>query len=143
MVGLLTAEGTLSLEASDWDEAESIYQDIARATSEPIGAGHPGLFAGVMNPASRALTHRSGRGGMMLHRMIDELAPAGVYTTWHVPEGTLLVLCIGPQVADVAVGLDLSVACIGNDGMNHRFRVVETVAVRIKDATEICVVKQG
>jgi uncharacterized linocin/CFP29 family protein len=52
----------------------------------------------------------------------------------------MLVLQVGPQVADLAVGVDLTTAYIGNEGMIHLFRVIETLALRIKQPSGICVV---
>jgi len=72
--------------------------------------------------------------------MIEELVRAGMFASRHVPEKTMLVMQVGPQVADLALGIDLTVAYLGNEGMSHLFRVLETGALRIKQASGLCVV---
>ncbi|MGD9517906.1 MAG: family 1 encapsulin nanocompartment shell protein [Armatimonadota bacterium] len=138
--GLLKAEGALQLTGGDWSEADAMYQDVVSATSRLMAEGHPGPFALVLSPSARALIHRFVDHGMMLHRMIEEQVSAGVFTSRHVPDETMLVMCVGSQVADLGVGVDLTVAYLGNEGMTHLFRVFETIVPRVKQPNGLCIV---
>jgi uncharacterized linocin/CFP29 family protein len=141
--GLLNTDGILKLGGGDWTDGETLYSDIVRATSEIMAAGQPGPFAVALSPKTRSLTHRMIAHGMMLNRMIEEIATAGVFTSRHVPDNAFLAMAVGPQTADLAVGIDLTVAYVGNEGMSHLFRVLETIALRIKMPSGICVVTAG
>jgi uncharacterized linocin/CFP29 family protein len=141
--GLLTAEGAGKFIGGDWMNGEALYADVIRATSEIMGAGQPGPFAVVLSPRTRSLTHRMIAHGMMLNQMIEDIATAGVYTSRHVPDNMLLAMAVGPQIADLAIGLDATVAYIGNEGMSHLFRVLETITLRLKMPVGICVVTAG
>ena len=73
----------------------------------------------------------------------EEQATAGVFTSRHLPDKMILALCAGSRVADLAVGVDLTVAYLGKEGMTHLFRVFETIAPRVKQASGLCIVKAG
>ncbi|HAN31087.1 MAG TPA: bacteriocin, partial [Myxococcales bacterium] len=51
-----------------------------------------------------------------------------------------VVVSTGRENMDLAVGLDLTVAYLGAEKMNHPFRVLETVCLRIKHADAICTI---
>lgn len=138
--GLLTVPGRLEVKGGDWSDGEALFADVVAATTKLAEAGLPGPYALVASPQTIALTHRWTPQGADLEDMIEELVQAGMFSSRHVPEKTLLVMQVGAQVADLAVGVDLTVAYIGNDGMTHLFRVFETGALRIKRPSGICVV---
>jgi uncharacterized linocin/CFP29 family protein len=140
LFGLLNVPGRQELKGGDWSDGEAMFADVVAATAKLAEAGFPGPYALVASPQTVALTKRWTPKGADLEDMIEELATAGVFSSRHVPEKTLLVMQTGPQVADLAVGVDLTVAYTGNDGMTHLFRVLETGALRIKQPAGICVV---
>lgn len=140
MPGLLTVPGRIEIKGGDWSDGEALFADVVAATTKLAEAGMPGPYALVASPQTLALTHRWTPQGADLEDMIEELATAGLYSSRHVPEKTLLVMQAGAHVADLAVGVDLTVAYVGNDGMTHLFRVLETGALRIKQPSGICVV---
>ena len=49
-----------------------------------------------------------------------------------------LILATGSQNFDLAVAQDLTVAYLGPDKMNHPYRVLESVYLRIKRPGAIC-----
>jgi uncharacterized linocin/CFP29 family protein len=138
--GLLTSEGRLEVQGRGWEEPMGMFEDAVRAVEQLAAAGHPGPYAALMSPKTRTLTHRWLGEGLMLHSAFEQLASAGVYASRHVPDNVLVVMAVGAHVADLAVGVDLTVAYLGNEGMTHLFRVFETVALRIKQPAGICVV---
>ncbi|MCX7597616.1 MAG: bacteriocin family protein [Armatimonadetes bacterium] len=138
--GLLNVPGRLEVKGGDWSDGEALFSDVVAATTKLAEAGFPGPYALVASPQTLALTHRWTPQGADLEDMIEELAAAGLFSSRHVPEKTLLVMQVGAHVADLAVGVDLTIAYIGNDGMTHLFRVLETGALRIKQPAGICVV---
>jgi len=53
----------------------------------------------------------------------------------------VLVISPKPQYVDLAVGQDMVTAYIETANMEHRFRVFETIALRIKQPGAICVLE--
>ena len=49
-----------------------------------------------------------------------------------------LVLSLGAFNFDLVIGQDLITAYQGNEGLDHSFRVLETLALRVKRAGAIC-----
>lgn len=67
-----------------------------------------------------------------------ELVQGGVYQTQAIRDITGVVLSLGPQNIDLAIGHDLVTAYPGPQGLNHPFRVFETLALRLKRPPAIC-----
>ncbi|MBC7286678.1 MAG: encapsulin [Armatimonadetes bacterium] len=138
--GLLTVPGRLQVQGGDWADGEALFNDVLAATTALGEAGFPGPYVMAANPRVVALTRRWTPQGADLEDMIEELVRGGVYASRHVPDKSLLVMQQGVGVADLAVGLDMTVAYLGNDGLSHLFRVIETMALRVKQPAGICVV---
>jgi len=49
-----------------------------------------------------------------------------------------VVVALGPHNLDIAVVQDLVTAYLGPNGMDHEFRVMESIALRIKRPGAIC-----
>jgi uncharacterized linocin/CFP29 family protein len=81
--------------------------------------------------------------GVLEIEQIEKLARRGVYATGILSEPTALLVDSGAQNMDVAVGLDLSTAYVESSNLNHRFRVLESVVLRIRRPGAICVFEAG
>jgi uncharacterized linocin/CFP29 family protein len=47
----------------------------------------------------------------------------------------------GPENLDLVIGLDMTVAFLTTDKMNHHFRVLETLLLRIKRPECVCTIE--
>ena len=68
------------------------------------------------------------------------------WCTWDVSflQGECAVLLsTGQENLDLAVALDMSVAYLGAEHMNHPFRVLESLILRIKHADAICTIEKS
>jgi uncharacterized linocin/CFP29 family protein len=54
------------------------------------------------------------------------------------PEPTALLVDSGGQNLDLAVGLDLSTAYVESSNLNHHFRVLESLVLRVRRPGAIC-----
>jgi len=80
--------------------------------------------------------------GMQLEiKLVEEVTEAGVFQTPALDGKQAVVMGVGPENMDLAIGQDLVTAYLGPEGMEHRFRLVETVALRIKRPAAICVLQ--
>lgn len=137
--GLLTVEGRHVLPSQGWEEPGSGFQDVVRAVNHLTSAGFMPPFtvvAGVMIYAS--WNRLFGNSGVLEVEQIARLVQGGVHQSPLVPDDTVLVLAAGAENMDLAVGLDLTLAFVESTRMNHVFRVLETLSLRIKRTGAIC-----
>jgi uncharacterized linocin/CFP29 family protein len=72
--------------------------------------------------------------------MVRELMTAGVFQTPVLKPNEAVIIAAGPQNADLAVGIDLAAAYVDQVDMDHRFRLLETIVLRVKRAQAICTI---
>lgn len=137
--GLINASGRTTLVARDWGETGHGFQDVVEARAHLLEAGFAGPYAVVVSPRWFSQLHRVyANSGVLEINHIRELASAGVFQTPALAEGRGLVISIGIQNADLAVGQDLTTAYLGVEDMNYPFRVFESLVLRIKRPGAIC-----
>ncbi|MHB1612507.1 MAG: family 1 encapsulin nanocompartment shell protein [Sulfobacillus sp.] len=137
--GLTTVNGRHVLETQGWEAPSSGYQDVVDAVAHLSSAGFYPPFTVVVGTRGFALWHRLyGNSGVLEIDQIRKLADGGVFVTPLMPDETLLVLAAGPENMDIAVGIDVTVAFLESSAMNHAFRVLETLTLRIKRPGAIC-----
>lgn len=141
--GNLVSKGANRVKASEWSEPGSIFADLVSASGQLAQASFYGPYAVVVSPATYALMHRPMKGGMgMLEiKQVRELASGGVYQTPALHDKQALLIAQGSQNLDLAVAQDLTTAYLGPDKMEHVFRVLESVALRVKRPGAICVIE--
>ena len=138
------AKGAAQSPLGDWNKMGEAVKAIAAATAKLLEAGFDGPYAVVMGPAQYATLAGMVQYGAREMEMVEKLARAGLFVspTWgahHAGE----VLVVSPQAwnMDLVVGQDIVTAYLGNEGLDHRFRVLETLAVRIKRPGASCILK--
>ncbi len=138
--GLLNTDGIAIEQADDWSAEGSLVRDFARAVDALGNAGFPGPYSVAISPGTMALAHRSLKGPRLEIEMLRELAQAGVYSSSALGR-QMLVMEVGRSNADLALGMDISTAYYDQDGMTHIFRIMETLALRVKRPDSIVVLK--
>lgn len=137
--GLLTVEGRHVLDTEGWEEGGSGYRDIVRAIEHLTGSGFTRPFSVVVGIEGYAQWHRLfGHSGVLEVDQIRKLADGGVFVSPMIPSKTTLVLASGSENMDVAIGLDATAAFLESTAMNHVFRVLETLTLRIKRPSAVC-----
>ncbi len=137
--GLLNTEGRHILQGQKWEEPGSGFQDIVKGIGHLNSAGFYPPYSVVVSPTTYAQWHRLyGNSGVLEIEQIRRMAEQGVYSSAQMPEKSALVLAAGTQNMDVAVGVDASVAFLEASAMNYRFRVMETLTLRVKRPGAIC-----
>jgi len=140
--GLLTANGSHTVKLGSWGEEGQALADITTATSQLVAAGYYGPYAVAMHPMRFAQIQRVyGRRGIMEAELVEKQAAGGTFTSAVIPEDKVLVVAAQPQYLDLAIGLDLSTAFIETADLENRFRIMETLALRIKDPGAICILE--
>ena len=138
---MLEQAGT-KVEAGAWNEPGSAFANMVQASAALAEAGFFGPYALVVSPAVYALMHRPMKGGMgMLEiKQIRELADGGVYQTPVLTDKQALMISLGVQNLDLAIAQDLTTAYLGPERMEHSFRIMESLALRVKRPGAICVI---
>lgn len=138
--GLLTVQGAHHVDTGDWGDAGSAFRSVAAAVQTLIGDGFYGPYAVVVNPVAFAQMQRVYEcSGVLEIEHIRQLVQGGVFQTQAIHDRPGVVISLGPQHLDLAVAQDIITGYLGAEGMNHPFRVFETIALRIKRPQAICV----
>jgi uncharacterized linocin/CFP29 family protein len=142
ILGGLIEQAGLFGDLGNWDEPNGPFSAIAAAIPWFQNEGVVGPFAMILNPVMYArlvsIMHGHGFGRRELD-LVSGLLGEGIYSTTRMPAEK--VLLISPQAwnMDLVVGQDAVTASLGNEGIDHLFRLFETVALRVKRPQAICV----
>lgn len=131
------ASKTISL--GDWNSEETPLTNVVQAIEVLVGDNFFGPYAVILNPALYTKTQRvSANAGMLISKMVKDVADGGVFQSPLLAKEQGLVVSLGQYNLDLVVGQDLITAYAGNEGLDHTFRVLESVALRIKRPGAIC-----
>jgi uncharacterized linocin/CFP29 family protein len=137
--GLRSIEGRQALPMSDWGSMGRAFADVVEGVRVLTQAGFTGPYALAVSPRLYADLNRIfDDSGVLELEQVEKLARRGVYPTAVLPEPGALLIDSGAQNLDLAVGLDLSTAYVETSNLNHRFRVVESLVLRIRRPGAIC-----
>ncbi len=137
--GLMNVKGGKQIALSDWSNPEAPLNDIVTATEALFADGFFGPYAVILSPALYTQTQRIMPGmGRLLSALIADVAQAGLFQSPVLQAGQGLVVAVGKHNMDLVIGQDLITAYLGNEEMNHRFRVMESLVLRIKRPGAIC-----
>jgi uncharacterized linocin/CFP29 family protein len=137
--GLRTIDGRQRLPMGDWDTGGRAFADVVEGVRTLTQAGFTGPYALAVSPRLYADLNRIfDASGVLELEQVEKLARRGVYPTAVLPEPAALLVDSGAQNMDLAVGLDLSVAYVESSNLNHLFRVLESLVLRIRRPAAIC-----
>jgi uncharacterized linocin/CFP29 family protein len=138
--GLLTVEGRQTLPQTNWDETGGIFNDVIKATEQLARTGFYAPYAMVVPPHWYSRLHRTiNSHGMLEIEHIRQIITNGVFFSSVLPENQLMIVSTGVQNFDLAVAQDFKTAYLGAQNMNHPFRVLASLVLRIKRPGAICV----
>jgi uncharacterized linocin/CFP29 family protein len=139
LFGLITVDGRQTLPMSDWGSMGRAFADVVEGVRVLTQGGFTGPYALIVSPRLYADLNRIfDNTGVLELEQIEKLARRGVYPTAVLPERTAVLVDSGAQNMDLAVGVDISTAYVESDNLNHRFRVVESLVLRIRRPGAIC-----
>ena len=132
--GELFDQAGAKVEETAWAKPGAVFAALVNATGALAEKGFFGPYAVVVSPAVYALLHRpmAEQMGLLEIKQVKELASGGVYQTPALKGNQALVISQGVENLDLAVAQDLVTAYLGPAGMEHVFRVMESLALRVK-----------
>ncbi len=137
--GLLNASGRQTLKLGDWEQEGQALADISNATAQLVSKGfYPPYFV-ALHPMLRAKLQRVyGKRGMLESELLERQATGGMFASPVLPQDTVLVIAAQSQYVDLTVGLDIAAGFVETADLEHTFRLMETLALRIKEPGAIC-----
>jgi uncharacterized linocin/CFP29 family protein len=139
--GLMNCTGRATLKRSDWSKPGNAYANVVAATAKLNANDHYGPYALVTSPDLHATMHRIfEKTGVLEIETIRKLCTDGVFQSNRLQKNQAVVISTGRENLDMAVSLDMTTSYLGAEKMNHPFRVVEGVLLRIKHPDAICTI---
>jgi uncharacterized linocin/CFP29 family protein len=137
--GLMNATGRLTVPLGDWSAPGAGYLSIVEATRRLNESGHYGPYAVILSPRLFSMLHRIfEKTGVLEIETIRQLAADGVFQSNRLRGDSGVVVSTGRENMDLAVAMDMVAAYLGASRMNHPFRVLESLILRIKHPDSIC-----
>lgn len=131
--GLLTASGTNKITKKDWSLGENAFSDIASAIEIFNQKGIYGTYTLIMSPDLYLQLQRIQPGtGLLEIDRISKLLNGNVFFSNVLDTETALIVCSDPRYMDLVIGQDLATAYLEQVDLNHNFRILETILLRIK-----------
>jgi len=140
--GIMNASERLIVKKSNWDEGDNPYIDVAKAIEKLIKSDSYEPYALVTSTDLYVKMQRIQEGtGLTILSRVKELVEGRVYQSPVIEQGKAVVLAIGPQNVDLVIGEDIVTAYMGDENLNHLFRVMESLALRVKRPQSICTIE--
>ncbi|MFH1084412.1 MAG: family 1 encapsulin nanocompartment shell protein [Chloroflexota bacterium] len=125
----------------NWDEEGGAFKAIAAATAQLRSSGYDGPYVAVLSPGMYARLAAQVRQGRREIEMVEKVLRGELYQSPVMPEDQVLVASPHAWNFDLVVGQDVITAYLGNEGLDQRFRIFETLVLRIKLPGSVCVLK--
>lgn len=131
--GLMNVQGRQTVEKSDWSQGENPFTDCARAIELLIDKGIYGDYTLIVSPDLYVQMQRiqPGTGVLELER-IEKLLQGHVYRTPVLEKGQAVMVCTEEENMDLVIGQDMAAAYLEQTGLNHYFRITESLLLRVK-----------
>ncbi|MCG1011305.1 bacteriocin family protein [Tepidanaerobacter sp. GT38] len=131
--GLFTAKGASKIQRSDWSVGDNAFTDVMSAIAIFQSKSLIGRYCLILSPDMYFKLHRLQPSlGMTEEERIKKMLNGHLYNSPVLGEQKAIMVCAEPQYMDLAIGKDIETGYLETKDFNHVFRIVETVALRIK-----------
>lgn len=131
--GLLNADGAQRVQRGDWMTGEEAFKDIASGMTKLETARRTGKYVLIVSPDLYLQLNRlQANTGMLEIDRLGALLGTKVRKTTVLKENTAVLLSAESRYMDICVGLDMASAYLEQVDLNHHFRLLETIALRVK-----------
>jgi len=138
--GLLTCPGVSKIKKSNWAEGENAFSDIAAGLGILSEKGIYGSYTLILSPDLFLKMQRLQPGtGMLEIDRVKSLFGGRVLNAPVLGKEKAVLLSAEARNMDLVVGQDMAAAYLEQKDLNHVFRVLETILLRIKRKDAIVV----
>ncbi len=139
--GLTNAPGINTVPIGNWNEGENPVLDISKALEILTDKGHSGQRALLLSTDLYGKLHRIQPGtGVMEIERVRGMVDGKVFRCSRLEKNKALLVYCDPHNMDLVIGQDMITAYMGNEKMDHAFRVMETVVPRVKRPSAIAMI---
>lgn len=140
--GLLTAEGINKVHRNDWRTGENALTDVAAGIQVLTENKLYGPFALAVSPDLYMQMQRLQEGtGLLEIDRVSKLLNGNIYNVPVLGSGKAVLVCSDPRNMDLVIGQDMTTAYLESRNLNHEFRILETILLRIKRKQAIVVLE--
>lgn len=138
--GILTVREANRIKKKDWSTGENAFSDIASAIELLTAKAIYGTYSLTVSPDLYMQMQRLQEGtGLLEIERVSKLLDGHVYKTPILGKGNAVLVCSDSRNMDLVIGQDISTAYLEQKDLNHCFRVLETVLLRIKRKQSIVI----
>ncbi len=138
--GLLNEDGVIKLPISDWNEGENPFKDLSTGLSSFLENGIIGRKSLVVSPSLLVKLQRIQPGtGITEYDRISKLLNGNIFSTPVLKNNKAILVCAEPQNMDLVIGQDMITSYLETKNLNHYFRIIETLLLRIKNKEAVIV----
>lgn len=138
--GIFTAPGINKVPLSDWSKGENPISDLSKALEVLFSKNCSGERALIMSNDLWGKLHRLQPGtGLMEIDRVKSLVSGNVFKSSRIQKNSAALVYCDSHNLDVVIGQDMVTAYLGNEALDHTFRVMETIVPRIKRPAAIAV----
>ncbi|HAH62406.1 MAG TPA: bacteriocin [Treponema sp.] len=138
--GLLSASGTRKMELKDWKTGENAFSDVAAAIGMLAEKNLYGPYALAVSPDLYVdLQRLQPSTGLLESDRIARLVDRHLYMSPVLGKKKAVLVCSNPANMDLVIGQDMITAYLEQVNLNHNFRVLETILLRIKQKDAVIV----
>lgn len=138
--GLINEDGVIKLQLSDWSEGENPFKDISVGIAKFIENGIVGRKALVVSPKLYVELQRIQPGtGTTEYERISRLLNGNIFSTPVLKGDKAVLVCAEPHNIDLVIGQDMITTYLETKNLNHYFRIIETLLLRIKNKNAVIV----
>ncbi len=142
-VGFLNYVDRLRVPLGNWEQPGGGFAAVLNAVNELVGHGLREPFTVVVPPQLFVRLNRVfDNTGVLEIDQVRRLVGGEVYMTPVLLHNVAVVVAPGPENMDLVVAQDMTVAFLETTGMEHNFRVLESVTLRIKRPGAVCTLGQ-
>jgi uncharacterized linocin/CFP29 family protein len=140
--GLLSVEGSNDMNLLSWDEVGAAANDVIQAITRLDDAGFHGPYSLALAPARYNLLFRlypQGKRSELEH--LQAIVTEGIYKAPALDSGGLL-LASTANCASLVLGQDMNIGFVGPMGDKQEFLISESLTLRMRRPSAICVLKE-
>ncbi len=138
--GLFTAKGSNKIKRMDWAAGENAFANIAEGITLLAKAGIYGPYALALSQDLYLQLQRLQAGtGLLEIERVEKLLGGHVYPVPALGKEKAVLVAVDARNLDLVIGQDLAAAYLEQVEFNHRFRILETMRLRIKRPQSIVV----
>lgn len=138
--GIFTVAGANKITKKDWGVGENSFSDIAEAINLMVKENIYGPYTLIMSPDLYLKLQRlQPNTGLLEIDRISKLVTGGVYQSPVLDKEMAALICADERNMDLVIGQDMATAYLEQSGLNHNFRVLETILPRIKRSKAIVI----